>query len=126
MYKPVRYDSEGKPICEICNKSFNRLWSHAYRTHWLTANEYRKKFWLDMRQKLTSAESSELSRQHLLDNYEKCCKVNLVTKWVSTRFKPWDEWRTRSKMSEQTKLRIAELYKTRAFTKHNKLTYDDE
>lgn len=43
--RTVKYDDEGKLICQICGKSFDCLGSHVTRTHgYSSVDEYKKEF----------------------------------------------------------------------------------
>jgi hypothetical protein len=125
-YIPVRYDTEWKVICELCDKSFNKLWSHLRMTHRMLTSDYRKQFWLDRCAKLMSEFSIDLARERNKENYELVVKENLIARWVKTRYKEGDKWRTLDKMSPQTIKRVSELYKTVLFTKNNKMIYEQE
>ena len=110
MYKPVRYDIHWLVICELCEKSYNKLWVHIRNTHEILTSEYRKMFGLDKKARLMSEESIELARSKNKENFKKVVLENLVKKWAETRFKDWHKWRTRDKVSEQTMDRLNKLY----------------
>ena len=58
----VWYDQNGKIICHICGKSFNKLSSHIVQVHNINSNEYKEMFELKRGQKLTSKAMEEYFR----------------------------------------------------------------
>ena len=104
-YGIIEYDNDGKPICEICKKSFKRVLNHARQKHDISEKEYKLKFGLNLTKGICSKESSELSREKALDNYDKSIKQNLLQKGSKTRFKKGSKGRTKDKVSEQTRIR---------------------
>jgi hypothetical protein len=111
MLGKIEFDEEGKPICEICGKSFKRVMAHVRMKHELTAVEYKQKFGFDLGKGICSAESSELTREKTLENYETVIKKNLLKKGVGSRFQHGDKGRTKDKVSEQTKIRLKDNLK---------------
>lgn len=120
-YGIIEYDVEGKPICEICRKSFNRVTSHVRQSHGLNEREYKLKFGFDLNKGICSKESSEKSRIAALSNYENVIKPNLFVSGNKTRFNKGCEGRTKEKVSEQTrkmlKDRLKEPYMVEAMKK---------
>ena len=47
-YGIIEYDDSGKPICEICKKSFNRVLSHVRQAHQMSEREYKLAFGFDL------------------------------------------------------------------------------
>ena len=90
----IMFDSDGKVICHICGKSFNKVLAHVWQKHGLSAKEYKIKFGLNA----TKGIVSESTR-------EKCQKVvvnNLINKGAATRFTVGSEGRTKDKLSLQS------------------------
>ena len=58
----IWYDKNGKIICHICGKSFNKLSSHLVQVHNISASEYKEMFELNKCQKLTSKWMEEYFR----------------------------------------------------------------
>lgn len=108
----IRYDKAGKPICEICGKSFSRLMSHVRQKHYMTARDYKEKFGLDVKKGICSEESSERTRVKTLENYDTVIKQNLIQKGSESRFKDGSKGRTKDQVSEQTRIRLKERLKT--------------
>lgn len=102
----IAYTEEGKPICHICGKGYDKLMSHVYQTHDMTARDYKIEFGLDLNQGIMSEESKEKARKTVEDNYENIVLDNLLTKGAETRFKKGHS-RTKGKfVSEQSKKRM--------------------
>ena len=106
MFGVIEYDLEGKPMCELCGLSFNRVLSHVRQKHKMDEKYYKKKFGFDLHKGICSVSSAEKTRVKTLQNYDKCISKNLVKKGDKTRFKKGDKGRTKDKVSEQTKLRL--------------------
>ena len=102
----IQYDNEGKPICELCGLSFDRIGLHVFYKHNLKMKDYKKQFGLDNIKGICSQKSSLKSREHTLKNFDKCIKKNLLTKWQQTRFKKGSSWRPKEKLSKQSFLRL--------------------
>ena len=110
-YGIIEYDDSGKPICEICKKSFNRVLSHVRQAHQMSEREYKLAFGFDLVKGICSKESSELSRERTLANYDKCIGKNLIHCGEKTRFTKGHEGRTQDMVQEQTRLRLKERLK---------------
>ena len=105
-YGIVTYDKEGKPICEICGQSFDRLLRHTQQKHGVTAKEYKKRFGLDAKKGICSKDSEALARQRVMENYNTVVADNLLKNGVNSRFKKGDRGRTKEKVSEQTRIML--------------------
>lgn len=105
MYWQVEYDSDWLPICEICGKSFRKLWSHAYNWHQIKARDYKIMFWLDVKKWICCAETIKILQEHSKANYPIVVEENLLVKWVDSRFTPWTKWK-KAYVSEQTKVML--------------------
>lgn len=55
----IWYDKNGKVICHICGKSFNKLSSHLVQQHNINAHDYKEIFELKRTAKLTSKTMQE-------------------------------------------------------------------
>jgi len=111
-YGKIEYDSKGKPICEICGKSFKRVLSHARQKHDINERDYKVTYGLDLKKGICSEESSEKTRIKTLENFDKVIKDNLINKGSKSRFKNGDKGRTKDKVSEQTRIALVEHAKT--------------
>lgn len=107
-YGEVTYNHEGKPICHICGKAYNKVLSHAYHIHEIRAREYKEEFGLDVIKGIMSEESTELASKRNEENRELVVKENLVKKGKETRFEIGNKGRTKDQVSEQTRRRLAE------------------
>jgi hypothetical protein len=108
----VHYDENGKPICSICGKSFDRLLTHVRQKHFMTEREYKEMNGLDVGTGIISKESKQKSRDAVFRNYNKVVAKNLIMAGESTRYKAGHEGRTKDMVSEQTKKRLIERLKT--------------
>jgi hypothetical protein len=111
-YGIVEYDKEGKPICEICKKSFKRVLSHVRQKHDMNEREYKKKYGLDLNKGICSKESSELSRERVMENYDKVVTKNLVKGGSKSRFKDGSKGRVKANVSQQTRIALKKRLKT--------------
>jgi len=106
MYGVIEYNEDGKPMCEICGKHFNRVIAHARQKHDITEKEYKLRFGFDLKKGICSKESSAKSREKVMENYDKCIGQNLIKNGEKSRFQDGDPGRTKDKVSQQTKLRL--------------------
>lgn len=60
----VHKDVEGKIICHICGRSYNKLGAHIIQKHKITADKYREMFELNRNQSLTSEPLREVYRKN--------------------------------------------------------------
>lgn len=120
-YGIIEYDSEGKPICEICKKSFHRVLSHVRQVHQMSEREYKLEFGFDLSKGICSKESAKRSRETTFANYDKCISKNLIHCGKKTRFTVGHHGRTKDMVQEQTRLmlkkRLEELYMIKAMQK---------
>ena len=58
----IWYDENGKIICHVCGRSFNKLSSHLVQAHNISSSEYKEMFELNRGQKLTSKSMEEYFR----------------------------------------------------------------
>lgn len=107
-YGIIEYDDDGKPICEICGRSFKRVLNHVRQKHDMNEREYKLKFGFDLSKGICSEESSQATREKTLENYDRVIKDNLIKKGKKSRFKPGSKGRTKDKVSEQTRRRLKE------------------
>jgi hypothetical protein len=119
-YGKVEYDSEGKPICEICQKSFNRLLCHVRQKHKISERDYKKTYGLDLSKGICSSESSEKTRIKTLENFDKVIGQNLIKNGEKSRFKKGDKGRVKEQVSEQTRLMLVQHAKTNVSTEKRK------
>lgn len=97
----IRYDMEGRPICHICGRAYNKLMQHARLKHGLSALEYKRSFGLNVSKGIISLRTADILRFHVEKNYEKVVEGNLLVNGVNTRFEAGYEGRTREKLSIQ-------------------------
>lgn len=105
-YGVIEYDANGNPKCEICGKYYRRVLSHVRQVHQVSEKEYKTIFGFDLLKGICSKESSELSRQRVLENFDKCIGKNLLLKGEKTRFVKGSEGRKKDKVSQQTRLML--------------------
>jgi len=110
-YGQIEYDDAGKPICEICDKSFNRVLSHVRQKHDMSEKEYKTLFGFDLHKGICSLESAEKSRLKALENYDLVIAQNLIGNGSKTRFVKGSKGRTKDKVSEQTRNALVERLK---------------
>lgn len=110
-YGQIKYNEDGKPMCEICGEYFDRVISHVRQKHEMNEREYKKQFGFDLKKGICSKVSSERTRYKTLNNYDKCIQRNLITKGVETRFNDGHTGRTKEMVSEQTRNRLKERLK---------------
>lgn len=59
----IKYDEEGRVVCHICGRAYDRLAAHIRYKHNMTKDEYREEFGLNRTQRLTSeGHSNKLSK----------------------------------------------------------------
>lgn len=107
----IEYNQDGKPICEICGKSFHRLLSHVRQKHQINEREYKLMYGLDLKKGICSKKSSQKSRRKALLNYNKVIKINLLSKGKKTQFKKGSKGRTKENVSTQTRKMLKERLK---------------
>ena len=105
-YGVVEYDGKGKPICEICKKSFSRVLSHVRQVHHMSAKEYKLTYGFELGKGICSRQSSELSRERALANYNRCIENNLIIRGKRTRFSDGHKGRTSDMVQEETRLKM--------------------
>jgi hypothetical protein len=120
MYGIIEYDPDGKPICEICRKSFNRVISHVRQKHEMSERDYKIQFGFDLGKGICSLESSEKSRLKALENYDLVIGKNLIANGQKSRFKKGDQGRTRDQLSEQTRLVLTSRFSSPEFVEYRK------
>ena len=101
----IYYDEHGRPICNICGRSFKKLISHVIQTHSMTGLQYKDLFGYDRYKSIMSKDSRYLARMNAIKNYPKI-KDNLLVSGRSTRFKIGHSGRTKDKISPQTERRL--------------------
>ena len=107
----IRYDDEGRPICHICGRAFDKLGQHVYNRHDMSADEYKEKFGLDRRVGLTSDKTKKKLQDAVKDNYSLVVEKNLLNNGKKTRFDKNNKARTKEKVRLQTYKRLCERTK---------------
>lgn len=97
----IKYDMEGRPICHICGRAYNKLMQHARLKHNLNAIEYKKMFGLNLNKGIISKKSKAILRQHVEKNYSNVVENNLLIYGKKSRFQKGHEGRTKDKLSLQ-------------------------
>ena len=105
-YGVIEYDEDGLPMCEICQKYFHRVMSHARQKHEMTAFEYKETFGLNNIKGICSKVSSEKTREATMSNFDKVITKNLLQNGKNTRFEKGWKGRTKEKVRQQTKVRL--------------------
>ena len=80
----VEHDKNGKVICHICGRSYNRLGSHIRESHGITIEEYKAEFGLCSRTKTTEKSYSQTMRENA---YKYDMDKQLLEAGKSTRIK---------------------------------------
>jgi hypothetical protein len=104
-YGIIEYD-EGKPICEICRKSYDRVLSHVRQKHSMSERDYKHYYGFELTKGICSKDSAEKTRERTLANYDKCIGKNLIHCGESTRFIKGSLGRTADMVQEQTRLKL--------------------
>ena len=110
-YGIIEYDDAGKPICEICGKSFSRVLPHVRQKHDMSEKEYKTEFGFDLGKGICSLESAQKSREKALENYDLVIAKNLINNGSKTRFEKGSKGRTKDKISAQTRMFLVERLK---------------
>ena len=98
----IMFDSDGKVICHICGKSFNKVLAHVWQKHGLSAKEYKIKFGLNTTKGIVSESTREKCQKAVRDNFDKVVVNNLINKGTATRFTVGSEGRTKDNLSLQS------------------------
>jgi hypothetical protein len=110
-YGVIEYNANGKPMCEICGKYYDRVIPHARQKHNISEKEYKIQFGFDRIKGICSKQSAEKSRLKVFENYDKVIKINLTQKGEKSRFSKGSIGRPKEVMSEQTRLKLVERIK---------------
>ena len=106
--------SEGKVECLICknnkkeNRYFNRVGSHVFYYHHVTAREYKEMFGFDTIKGILSPELRKVYQDNNFANKKVVVDINLVEKGVGTRFKKSHKG-GKYKRSEETLTRLKKM-----------------
>lgn len=103
----IKYDDLGRPICHICGRAFDKLLTHVKQRHKMSPEEYKAKFELESGAGLISDKVRDVTRQNVINNYEKVVVENLLKNGTATRFQKGDVGRTKDKLRLQTKIKLA-------------------
>lgn len=82
-----KYDKQGRPICEICGKGFDRLITHTRQTHGIPGPEYREVFGFCKSFSFISKRSKEIARERALSHFSTVIEGNLIRGGAKERFK---------------------------------------
>lgn len=111
MKGEIQYTDDGMLICEICGEAYHKLGSHVFMTHKMRANEYKKKFGLNIGQGLISEVSRKLAQARNYENRDLVVGENLKKAGEATRFKKGSKGRTREKVSVQCYNKLKQNFK---------------
>lgn len=104
-YGEVSFDKDGLPQCHICGGHFKRVATHVRQAHQLSAREYKELHGLNVSKGIISADSAQLSRDRVEENFH-VINNNLIVRGRSTRYKKGDKGRTKDQLSYQEKMRL--------------------
>ena len=99
----------GKIACAICGKYYKKPISHAWQRHGVHEREYKASAGLDHKKGIIPAETREILREHIKDNYNVVVVKNLLTKGKRSRFVPNDPRAGRYQRSAQTLARLKKI-----------------
>ncbi len=116
-YGKVEYSEDGKVICHICGKSFNKLLTHVWQAHGLSEKEYKLKFGLDLYKGLISENTKLKLQEAVKNNYDLVVTQNLVKNGKKSRFEKGSSGRTIDKISPQTYERLKNQWWSGKFKK---------
>ena len=94
----VEYDDQGRVICHICGRAYEKLSNHIIYRHKLTVKEYKKKFELNDCTGLASDLVKQKLRDKVKQNYDSVVKENLISNGKNTRYKKGCRGRTKDKV----------------------------
>ena len=80
--------------------------AHVRQVHNMNEKEYKTAFGFELGKGICSKESSELSRERTLANYDKCIGKNLIIRGKKTRFSDGHHGRTSDMVQEETRLKM--------------------
>jgi len=122
-YGIIEYEN-GKPVCEICRRSFHRVMTHVRQVHEMTEREYKAQFGFEHLKGICSQASSEKTRIKTMQNYDTVIAKNLIKNGEKSRFKPESKGRTKDQVSEELRIklynRLSEPYMRTALQKSGK------
>ena len=80
----IATDIDGKIICHVCGRSFNKLGAHVYMIHGFTEKQYKEKFGLNRSSSLSSKDLIKKCRDNIYNNYN-VIETNLIEGGKETR-----------------------------------------
>ena len=102
----VTYNDQGQPICEECGLAFDRVVSHIRQAHNMDGRQYKKKYGLDLKKGICSAQSAEKSRIQNKINFDLVVTQNLIEKGENSRYVKGSSGYKKEYVSEQTRQRL--------------------
>lgn len=102
-YGELQVTDDGKYICHICGKAFNKVLTHACQVHKISAYDYKKQFGLETTKGILSKSSKDIASKRNKENYKNVVLKNLIDKGQKTRFKNGSKGRPRNMVSEYTR-----------------------
>ena len=119
MYNIPRFNSKGKPICEICEVAFDRLLLHVNRRHDLKAYEYKAKFNYHPRKGIQSTSLHNKMSKNAKKNYKSVIMNNLIIGGQKTRFKEGNDFTNIELVRKISKARMTAYWDSKKQTKEN-------
>ena len=101
-YGEIIKTPDGRLVCHICGKAYNKLGAHVVQKHKITSYDYKKIFGLNVSIGLISDNHREHLHDMAIKNYDVVVKENLLKKGVNTRYVIGSKGRTREQLSEQS------------------------
>lgn len=102
----IEYDENGRVICHICGRAFNRLGSHVKGSHNMTIAEYKTEFRLCSRARTTEMNYSAMMSAYA---YKNGADSRIAEAGKNTRVKPGETYRRKDK-----KARLQEVLNKRS------------
>lgn len=112
-YGEIIKTPDGRLVCHICGKAFNKLGAYVVQKHKITSYDYKKIFGLNVSIGLISDNHREHLHDMAIKNYDVVVKENLIKKGINTRYVIGSKGRTREQLSEQS----LRMLKKRRFNK---------
>lgn len=85
----IMFDENNNPICHVCGQAHTKLGGHIYWHHRMTTEEYKRKYKLNNKDRLTNLNYSNKMREHVYNNPE-VINQNLKIAGARTRYQVQD------------------------------------
>lgn len=107
----IGYAPDGKVVCHICGKAFDKVLKHAYQYHGILAVEYKKEFGLDLGKGLISDSTKRKHQIAVKKHYDVVVHQNLIKNGEKTRFTKGSYGRPKEKVSLQCYKELSDRFK---------------